>query len=202
MSRRPAPIGTIAIHRLSGRRARQIKVLNARGEPYWRLYAQHVYEVHHGPIPEGRCVIHADGDTLNDDPANLVLGTPGDTLFLALENAKVERRRKQAVRKAHGQRNTEVAKLRRAFSWLRSQWYLHIEPRGFVTTIPFARHHALLAHYGLPTDPNAVRQMRRLGIRGIKGHKIPAEGVARTEDEHIHPELRRMLQPRKAPWES
>lgn len=39
---------------------------------------QEIYRDHHGPIPDGMHVHHADGNSLNNDPANLVLKTPGE----------------------------------------------------------------------------------------------------------------------------
>ena len=67
-----ATIGTVRIFCRRGTHFRAIKVLDAQGRPYWRPYAVHLWESHHGPVPPGRRVLHEDGDTLHDDPANLV----------------------------------------------------------------------------------------------------------------------------------
>lgn len=37
----------------------------------WRQRSHIAYEGAYGPIPEGCCVMHADGDPANDDPENL-----------------------------------------------------------------------------------------------------------------------------------
>jgi predicted Zn-ribbon and HTH transcriptional regulator len=57
-----------------GRARRYIKVRDD-GPPHRRyeVYARYVYEQNYGPIPPGLVVIHKDGDTMNDDPQNLLL---------------------------------------------------------------------------------------------------------------------------------
>lgn len=37
----------------------------------WILHSRYVWEQHYGPIPSGHVIRHRDGNTLNDDPANL-----------------------------------------------------------------------------------------------------------------------------------
>lgn len=75
------PIGTVTIRRKNDSKARFIKIRMA-GKNRWKLYARHLWEQTHGPIPEGKQVLHADGDSLNDDPSNLVLGGHADRAFL------------------------------------------------------------------------------------------------------------------------
>lgn len=43
-----------------------------------RYLHRHVWEKHHGPIPEGYHVHHRDGDALNNDIGNLEIVTPKD----------------------------------------------------------------------------------------------------------------------------
>ena len=58
----------------NGKPCRYIK-LKDTGRPQDRRvpYARYVWERAHGPIPPGYLVIHDDGDTMNDDPSNLLL---------------------------------------------------------------------------------------------------------------------------------
>lgn len=52
-----------------GTRTRWIKTVD-RG---WIPFARHLYERREGPLPEGYFVVHLDGDSLNDDPDNLIM---------------------------------------------------------------------------------------------------------------------------------
>ena len=82
---RPAkyrPIGEIyIIAEKGGKPYRWIK-LSDRGPWHSRRmpYARHVWQQQYGPIPPGFLVIHRDGDTLNDEPENLVLATRAENV--------------------------------------------------------------------------------------------------------------------------
>ncbi len=193
MGRPAAPIGAIKIFSRDGHQFRAIKVLDDQQRPMWRPYSKHLYEVHHGPIEPGKRVLHADGDSLNDDPANLVLGTAADALFVALEKPDVEARRVKRLGKVNAQRNREVAALNRAFRILRSEWYLVIHPKRFIRVLPAATRRDLLELFDLPATPNSVRQLLDLGIVPTLGKKIPAEGYARVGDEEFRSTLRSMI---------
>lgn len=82
-AKRYLPVGSIVI-RADGRRTgtgrgrrpsrpcrRWIKVEGVDGSLYWKSYSRHVWEQSNGPVPKGLIIVHLDGDTLNDDPANL-----------------------------------------------------------------------------------------------------------------------------------
>lgn len=73
-----------------------------------------VWESHHGvPVPPGWHVHHADGDTLNNDPENLVALPPGEHLAIARPIKDMERH------KAHLDRVRPLA----------SQWHASEEGR-------------------------------------------------------------------------
>jgi len=74
-ARKLKPVGTVTIRRDKTRRKRRWIKVRPRGcgvDAYIPL-ARYVYEQQHGPIPRGTFVVHADGDTLNDDGTNLIL---------------------------------------------------------------------------------------------------------------------------------
>jgi len=75
-------VGSIVVRRDHGngkgaskrKRRRWIKVKDG-GRPQDRsiAYARYVWEREHGPIPAGASIVHVDGDSMNDDPGNLML---------------------------------------------------------------------------------------------------------------------------------
>lgn len=74
-ARKLKPIGSVTTRRdKTCRKRRWIKVRpHGNGRDAYIPLARHLYELEHGPIPTGTFVVHADGDTLNDDPDNLLL---------------------------------------------------------------------------------------------------------------------------------
>ena len=80
-ARRWRPIGAFQIKKrrlrtVSGRKPRMrpvryIKVADIpNGEHNWVKYSRWLWEQKNGPIPEGKCIVHLDDDTLNDDIEN------------------------------------------------------------------------------------------------------------------------------------
>lgn len=60
---------------------RYIKISDTGMPQYcWQEYARYIWEKTFGPIPQGYFPIHKDKDTLNDDPANLILVNRADNL--------------------------------------------------------------------------------------------------------------------------
>lgn len=77
------PVGTIEIrgHKKRGYQSRWIKVSGLRqGSHRWIEYSKYIWMQNNGPIPEGMIIAHADGDTLNDSPDNLILITRAEHL--------------------------------------------------------------------------------------------------------------------------
>ncbi|MDD4888295.1 MAG: hypothetical protein PHU85_00050 [Phycisphaerae bacterium] len=84
---------------------------------YWWL-------VNRGPIPPGKRVIHRDGNFLNDDPANYILGTAGDVAYLArVWDPTLDARNRSAASAATREHNRERSRVRRFLDWLPKFWY-------------------------------------------------------------------------------
>lgn len=95
------PVGTIAIRHDSlfrrqrhrkrrrmdgslrmGKPRRWIKIKDVgRPQDRWIPYARWLWEKEHGPVPEGRFVVHIDGDQMRDKPSNLMLANCGENLI-------------------------------------------------------------------------------------------------------------------------
>lgn len=130
-SRDALPIGAVVVRRrrrpghAKPLKVRFIKVRNS-GPPAkrWMRYARWWWLQNQGPIPNGMRVIHADGDSLNDDPSNYVLGEPADAAYLWHErdpsgSAENYRRCAEATREMNRARKS----VRRAIGYVRTWWY-------------------------------------------------------------------------------
>ncbi len=120
------PIGTIRIRNSVGAPpARVIKVASTgRTQDRWMGYARWWWLKNKGPIPAGLRVLHQDGDTLNDDPENLILGTAADNVFLAHErDPKMSERNFASMRRGTAEHNRLRSRIRRQTDWLDSRWY-------------------------------------------------------------------------------
>lgn len=114
-ARRYLPVGMVRVRKDSnGRRARWVKVDDVMGSrDNWKFYATDLWERDHGPVPKGWCVIHVDGRSMNDDPANLECVTFAERIRRTLSrNPQVEARRADGVRKAR-KRRAEVDREKR-----------------------------------------------------------------------------------------
>ena len=77
-ARDAAPIGAVDT-RVRG--VRMIKVrMDGPKSSRWINLARWRWEQLYGPVPPGKRVVHLDGDSLNDDPANYALMTGGEWL--------------------------------------------------------------------------------------------------------------------------
>lgn len=106
--RKRVPLGTIRVwkHTKTGRLYRWIKFANV---PYamgnnWMHFATWLWVQTHGPLPAGYCVVHADGNSMNDDPHNHELITMAERLRRAMSNRRAEQKRKRKSVKATRQR--------------------------------------------------------------------------------------------------
>lgn len=120
------PVGAVTVRRLLRGRARYIKVrMDGPAAKRWKLYATWLWEKHRGPVPRGKNVLHRDGDTLNDDLGNLVLGGPADRAFLF--QSRSEANFKRSMRACHAgaaKHNRERAAARDLAGELRAgKWY-------------------------------------------------------------------------------
>ena len=77
----------------NGKNYRYIKIAGkAEGEHKWIAYARFAWAQEYGAIPKGKLVAHRNGDTLNDDPGNLILIERSDLPDLMRRNNPKERR--------------------------------------------------------------------------------------------------------------
>lgn len=192
MGRRAFEIGTIRVVN-RGRPIRLIRCLTAAGDPVWKTYARHVFETHHGPIPCGKRVLHEDGDSLNDAPGNLILGDAADSLFLALEDPRVDARRRRRAATSIARCKAEISDLRRAFSIIPWLWYLTIPARQFVYPVPFGTAAELLEAWRISCPHRSLQHLRRRGVSPVRGRKVPVEGFARVTAAEAHIALTQLV---------
>lgn len=127
-SRERLPLGTIRVTRRGrGHPPRRIiKVRDeGRGSQKWVAFARWWWEQHRGPVPAGKRIIHLDGDSLNDDPANLAIGTLGDVIYLAQQrDTELYDRNRLAASEGTRRANVLRGRRRRARQWLPTRHYL------------------------------------------------------------------------------
>jgi predicted Zn-ribbon and HTH transcriptional regulator len=74
----------------------------------YQIYARYVYEQEYGPIPAGLIVLHKDGDTMNDDPGNLLAVTHASSLNHMKDlDPNLEHIRLKQLRKSQKDRRAE-----------------------------------------------------------------------------------------------
>jgi hypothetical protein len=125
-SRKALPIGTVRVRIHGGHRVRFIKVrMDGPGHLRWMAWARWWWLSNRGPIPAGMRVAHEDGDTLNDDPANLMLMTDGDVVAnWHFNNPRLSDRNYQQCRESTARHNRERARIERARRWMPTRWYV------------------------------------------------------------------------------
>jgi len=119
------PIGTVRIRKHNGLAVRFVKI-RSHGpiSGRWIHYARWWWERNKGPVPAGKRVCHIDGDSLNDDPANYELLTPGDVAFLCHErDPKMSARNFAKMREATAEMNRARGAINRQLNWLPTRWY-------------------------------------------------------------------------------
>lgn len=150
----PMPLGTVVIRCeiANGRRryTRYVKVsLKGPEQKRWMQYSRWWWEKNRGPIPKGMLVLRKDGQTLNDSPDNLLLGTPGMKLVLA--HKRDERwSKEQHARAAAGtaKDNRRRGQENRFWNFIKGYWYPVVDSVGIVLNIPFRRRKRLIASFG------------------------------------------------------
>jgi hypothetical protein len=152
----PMAVGTVVIRRdtePNGRRrcSRYIKIRND-GPPgrRWILYSRWWWEKNRGPVPPGHLVLHKDGDTLNDEPKNLMTGTCAMKFVLA-HKRDAKWSKDQHVRAAAGcaEWNRRNGRVNRARNFLKNYWYPVVDDMGVILNIPFRRRKRVLACFGI-----------------------------------------------------
>lgn len=185
------PEGSIVLRRRGcprGRRTRYIKV-----EGRWRPFARHWWETNRGPVPAGMLVLHEDGDSTNDDPANLVLGTNGDVIQLChrRDPAMSERNRK-AMRAGTAAFNRRRSRERRLAGFLDSLWYPVDFQERIIHNTPVKRRPDVWRNAGLrlgdlPANGRGI-ESTALGwpgmwlLQALMLHVLARRGLTRLED--------------------
>ena len=174
-SRASLPVGTVRIRARKARVfVRFIKVSDVGPrKDQWTEFARWWWERNRGAVPDGKRVCHADGDTLNDDPANLVLLTPGDVVFLAHDRDPAMSRRNYArCRVATAVSNRERAACRRLREWLPSLWYPVDLARRVVHIAPVRKRWQVYRAFGVTTDAGGCNgkafESAALGWPGVR----------------------------------
>lgn len=160
------PIGTVRIIKKGARASRYIKVrMDGKQCERWRPWARVWWEQHRGPVPAGKCVLHKDGDTLNDRPDNLVLGGHADRAFLAQERMAARGLDPFAnTRKGCAAHNRERSLARDVLGEMRASLYYIVDHDARTITGPVGRRSADgYARLGIP-KPAAFATTRKAWI--------------------------------------
>lgn len=144
------PLGAVVVRMKNGVQARFVKVrMDGRSGRRWVQYGKWWWEKNNGPVPEGMLILHADGDQMNDDPRNFMLGTPGTKLVLAHKKSEKWSRDQHArAAAACGDWNRKQGRINRAENFLKNYWYPTIESMGVILNVPFRNRKRLLASFG------------------------------------------------------
>lgn len=184
------PVGTVRIRHGEGSRGQQrcryIKVsMVGRPQQRWIPYARFVWEATKGPIPRGKILLRLDGDMMNDDIANLALGTHGDVVGLAhLRDPKMSDKNYAKLRRATAKSNRERAVDRRAVEWLPASWYAVFPDVGQVWNEPRRKRTDVLRLCGI-VEPWRTARSAALGFAGVDllGACILLVGEAETFED-------------------
>jgi hypothetical protein len=145
------PLGTIVIRKSNhGNLVRMVKIrMGGPSGSRFIQYSRWWWERNKGPVPQGHLVLHGDGDEMNDDPKNLILGTPGTKLVIAhkkdLKWSKEQHRRAAA---ACGDWNRKMGRINRTENFLKTCWYPVVDAMGVIFNIPFRKRKWLLGSFG------------------------------------------------------
>ncbi len=135
------PLGTIRERQTGerGARVRVVKVaLTGPIQDRWMHFARWWWLKNRGPIPEGKLVYHVDGNTLNDDPSNLAIGTNTDVVRAAhRSDPRMSAKNRAAMSEGCREHNRLRGRIARATRWLSWRWYpvdheakiIHNKPR-------------------------------------------------------------------------
>lgn len=167
------PIGTTSVWVETRRKQkfqyRVIKVSHhGRQRQRWRPLARHWWESNISPIPEGYQILHRDGNSLNDDPSNLVLTrSERFTLILAARPGSAERRRK---RQAIGVVRSNQTRSHDGLSRTRPRmWYVVLPASRAIVWLPCDTAHEA-RHLLTPDDLTA---MCRANHQRMTDHNCP-----------------------------
>ena len=135
-ARKYRPVGSITIRKAKGNQYSYIKICND-GPANKRCIplATYRWEQANGPVPEGMFVVHKDGNTLNDEPSNLVAvdrrghcqlqqsRDPGIVIRMRENHAKSNKKTiAKANKKTSAKANKKPGVNRRSSQSLRAAW--------------------------------------------------------------------------------
>lgn len=162
-SKQRLPVGTVRIRRRGGRRVRMIKARQDGPQgPRWVNFARHWWLANRGPIAAGMRVVHLDGDTLNDDPANYGLATADDILMLSRDwDPELDANNRRAQVRATIATNRQRGRVNRARNWLPTRWYPVDLAARVVVNLPCRSRVLLFRHYA-----GAVQSANGAGLAG------------------------------------
>jgi hypothetical protein len=180
------PVGSIRLRRrrrASGR-VYEVRFIKSRfkGPNRWIPLAKHTWEKTHGPVPSGMRVVHADGNTLNDNPSNYCLMTAGEVIKLYhrldFEMSDLNRRgpKRRAATAAH---NRLRGQIRRATSFLPTRWYAIDRQARLVINEPLRSRRRLAALFGVSIQVNGAISAKRLAqspVEFVRGRELLIEG--------------------------
>lgn len=148
------PIGTIVIRsdQVNGRQLeyRLVKV-KMDGPSSYRFvsYARWWWEKNKGLVPKGQLVLHADGDLMNDDPSNFILGTSGMKLVIAHRKSKAwSKWQHEKAAKATAEDNRRRGRINRSQNFIPRSWYPVLDDLGIIINVPFRRRKRVLSAFG------------------------------------------------------
>jgi hypothetical protein len=185
--KRALPIGTTVIRKHNNVEARFIKVsLTGLPQRRWMNYARWWWEKNRGPVPPGQLVIHIDGNSLNDDPKNYMVGTPGMKLALA-HRRDPQWSKDQHKRAAAGlaEVNRKRGRINRAQNFLKTYWYPVVDDLGVILNVPFRKRKRVLACFGVDVSryprngrgkkvtSEVQRALKATRIRPVKSEELP-----------------------------
>jgi hypothetical protein len=141
----------------------------------WMPLARFTWEQMHGPVPKGMRVVHLDGNTLNDNPANYGLLTAGEVirLYHCLDREMSEANRWDPRRRAATAASNRLrGQVKRAIGLLPTRWYAADLPRRVVYDQPFRSRRQLAATFGLSVSLNGRLPRRKLPVTFHRGREL------------------------------
>lgn len=174
----PLPIGTVVVRQVTNGAKRNLsRYIKVREDGpkgrRWILYSRYWWEKNRGAIPSGKIVVHLDGDTMNDDPENLALGTTGTNLVLAHKrDAKWSAQQHKRAAKGTGECNRQKGRINRARNYLKNYWYPVVDEMTVVLNVPFRKRKRLLACFGVDVS------------------RLPSNGRGKNPDSELYKALK------------
>lgn len=152
VSKVAVPLGTIVL-RISSNKKQLVRMVKVRmdGPPQkrWMEYARWWWEKNRGPVPPGKLVLHMDGDALNDEPANIAVGTAGDKIAMAhLRDPEWSRKQHEGAAAACAEHNRLRGQIFNLRNTIMSNWYPVWDAEGIIFSVAFRKRKALYAWFG------------------------------------------------------